>query len=194
MITHLMMKVFKSFSAFFNLLLMSFAVTIAPHIDPSTLCPYCDTPLPSSPSPRLLEILANVFRKSSRDPRPSNPLGRKAPLTTFMAVCQRHRFELEILPEAEQKGWLKSIEWNKLGPRISRMESDLKSIIEDKAEEDGGWEFLRGSKKSSKQEKKAWKANNIFWMEIMADVKKKGLKAVSGIRGQFTNFEKAQPG
>ena len=38
------------------------------------------------------------------------------------------------------------------------------------------------------------KARSIFWTEVMNEVKKKGLRAVIGVRGQFANFEKTQPG
>ena len=38
------------------------------------------------------------------------------------------------------------------------------------------------------------KARSIFWTEVMDEVKKKGSRAVVGVRGQFANFEKTQPG
>jgi len=42
--------------------------------------------------------------------------------------------------------------------------------------------------------RKGPKAKSIFWTEIMDEVKKKGSRAVVGVRGQFANFEKTQPG
>lgn len=33
-----------------------------------------------------------------------------------------------------------------------------------------------------------------FWREVMKEVKVKGSRAAAGVRGQFANFEKAQPG
>ncbi|KAJ3511915.1 hypothetical protein NLJ89_g3827 [Agrocybe chaxingu] len=182
------------------------SITISPNVDPRTLCPYCDVPLPSSPSPLLLGILSDIKKKSTRDPRPSNPLGLKAPLAIFIAACQRHRFESQILPEAERKGWPKTIDWKRLGGRIGRMKSDLKALIEDpgearkeggdESEEEDDWDVVYSRDKGKKKvkSKKGAKERSIFWMEIMTEIKAKGLRAVAGVRGQFTNFEKAQPG
>lgn len=38
------------------------------------------------------------------------------------------------------------------------------------------------------------KARCIFWKEVIKEVKQKGSRAVAGVRGQFANFEKTQPG
>ncbi|KIM44795.1 hypothetical protein M413DRAFT_362806 [Hebeloma cylindrosporum] len=174
------------------------SISISPNVDPKSLCPYCDTPLPSSPSPLLQNILAATRKKSQRDPRPSNPLGLKAPLAAFNTVCQRHRFESQILPEAEKKGWPKTIEWKKLGERIAKMKEMLQALIEDtgqlEGEDNDDWEVVVQSNKNAKISKKGAKARSLFWVEIMAEIKSKGLRAVSGVRGQFANFEKAQPG
>ncbi|KAF9485536.1 hypothetical protein BDN70DRAFT_795754, partial [Pholiota conissans] len=181
------------------------SVSISPHVDPKTLCPYCDTPLPSTPSPLLLKILAALKKKSQRDPRPSNPLGLRAPLATFIAACQRHRFESQILPEAERKGWPKAIEWNRVGARIMKMKGMLQALIEDPSDNTSGteskgkdpddWEVVYASNKAKRGgSQKRGKAGSIFWTEIMEEVRQKGLRAVSGVRGQFANFEKAQPG
>jgi hypothetical protein len=179
---------------------------ISPSTDPRTLCPYCDSPLPPSPTSLLTRLLAATAKKSSKDPRPTNPLGRKAPFTVFIAVCQRHRFESEILPEAEQKGWPKEIEWTELGERVSRMKSRLKALIDDAGEplpdgdddnedEDGLFtdEEERIGREMKKRERGS-RSNCVFWKEVMAEVKKKGSRAVAGVRGQFASFEKTQPG
>jgi len=171
------------------------AVSISPDVDPRTLCPYCDTPLPKHPSPLLLNILKAIKKKSVRDPRPSNPLGLKASLGVFIAACQRHRFESDILPEAESKGWPKTIEWDKVSGRIMRMKPALKALIEDPGDnlvknvEDDDWEIPFSDKPN-----KGAKARSSFWSEVMAEVKQKGTRAVAGVRAQFANFEKAQPG
>lgn len=206
---HSKMKAIRvSFSGFFTgiswllIILSFFSVSIAPHVDPSTLCPYCDTPLPSTPSPLLLKMLATTKKKSQRDPRPSNPLGLRAPLAAFIAACQRHRFESQILPEAERKGWPKTIEWNRVGARIIKMKAHLKALIEDPAadneseqeQDPNDWDVLYASNKSKRNGPRRGKAGSIFWMEIIEEVKQKGLRAVSGVRGQFATFEKAQPG
>lgn len=179
-------------------------VTISPDTDPHTLCPYCDTLLPSSPSPILINILAATRKKSTRDPRPSNPLGLKAPLAIFIVACQRHKFESQILPEAERKGWPKTIQWTKLGARVEGMKDDLQALIEDPGGEnrdvdlDEGIDeverLFRNDSHGDGTRQKGPKARSIFWAEVMDEVKKKGSRAVVGVRGQFANFEKTQPG
>ncbi|KAF9448939.1 hypothetical protein P691DRAFT_637130, partial [Macrolepiota fuliginosa MF-IS2] len=166
---------------------------MSPAIDPKTLCPYCDAPLPSAPTPHLLRLLRQTLDKSHPDPRSSNPLGRRAPLSTFVPVCQRHKFENEILPEAEEKGWPKMIDWERLGARVARMKGDLKEIIGDSGEDDyvaeGDEEEMMTSLSSKGPRMKC-----VFWREAMKAVKLRGARAVAGVRAQFLDFEKSQPG
>lgn len=124
-------------------------------------------------------------------------------MAAFVTVCQRHRFESQILPEAEKKGWPKTIEWNKVANRVMRMKNVLRTIIEDPGDNDVGrteeveddWEVPHGNKRTSKfRKQKGPKANSIFWNEVIQEIKAKGSRAVAGVRGQFANFEKAQPG
>lgn len=157
--------------------------------DPKTLCPFCDSPLPSSPTPLLTKLLAETAKKSTRDPRPANPLGRRAPLAIFINVCQRHRFESQILPEAEQKGWPKRIDWAGLGGRVEKMKRALQALIDDPGEsldDENGEDAMTTSTGP--------RSKCVFWEEVMMDIKKKGSRAAAGVRGQFTSFEKTQPG
>ncbi|TFK25106.1 hypothetical protein FA15DRAFT_372634 [Coprinopsis marcescibilis] len=166
---------------------------IAPGTDPKTLCPYCDAKLPPSPSPHLQHLLKAAERKSVRDRRPTNPLGRKAPFTAYIAVCQRHRFETQVLPVAEQNGWPKNIDWKKLATRIGKMKKQLNDIIDDTedntvieiSEDDGSVSDSFGSGARFKC---------FFWRDFMKAVKKKGSRAAAGVKDQFLNFEKTQPG
>lgn len=162
-------------------------VFLDPSIDPRTLCPYCDNSLPSKPTPLLKRLLAATEKKSTRDPRPTNPLGRKAPLSVFITVCQRHRFESQLLPEAEAKGWPKEIEWTSLERRVQKMRRDLKALIDDDGE-------IADDEDEEDEESRGPRAKCVFWREMMRDVKAKGSKAASGVRSQFANFEKTQPG
>ncbi|KAK0238524.1 RTC4-like domain-containing protein [Armillaria nabsnona] len=148
------------------------AIFLDPSIDPKTLCPYCDTRLPDRPTPLLRRLLANIAKKSRPNPRPTNPLGRKAPLEAFIALCQRHRFESVTLPEAERNGWPKEIAWVKLEGRVQKMKRELNALISDPNA----------------------RSSSIFWAEIMEEVKAKGSRAVAGVKNQFATFEKAQPG
>ncbi|KAG6861259.1 hypothetical protein C0995_002067 [Termitomyces sp. Mi166 len=151
-------------------------------IDPKTLCPYCDTPLPSQPTSQLKRLLASAAKKSCPEPRPGNHLGRTAPFTTYIAVCQRHRFESQMLPEAERKGWPKTIDWSELGKRVRKMKGALRAIIEGNGEDDCDEEESRP------------RARCVFWKEALEEVRLKGTRAVAGVRGQFASFEKMQPG
>ncbi|KAK0457879.1 RTC4-like domain-containing protein [Desarmillaria tabescens] len=148
------------------------AIFLDPSIDPKTLCPYCDTRLPDRPTPLLSRLLANIAKKSRPSPRPTNPLGRKAPLEAFIALCQRHRFESVTLPEAERNGWPKEIAWEKLEGRVHKMKRELNTLISDPIA----------------------RSSSVFWTEIMEEVKAKGSRAVGGVKNQFATFEKTQPG
>lgn len=125
-------------------------------------------------------------------------------MAIFVTVCQRHRFESQILPEAEKKGWPKTIEWNKVANRVMKMKNVLRSIIEDPGdtryvdrteEVEDDWEVPHGNKKTTEtRRQKGPKSNSIFWNEVIQEIKAKGSRVVAGVRGQFANFEKAQPG
>ncbi|TFK69325.1 hypothetical protein BDN72DRAFT_619972 [Pluteus cervinus] len=154
---------------------------ISPDTDPRTLCPYCDYALPSSPTPLLQKLLAETKQRSRSDARPANPLGRKAPLAVFINVCQRHNFESQILPEAEAKGWPKTIDWSALRNRIQEMREHLHDLIVDVVDPD-------------MEDGLGCRSHCIFWKEVMAEVKIQGSRAATGVKGQFANFEKAQPG
>ncbi|KAG5643883.1 hypothetical protein DXG03_009513 [Asterophora parasitica] len=160
-------------------------VTLA---DPNTLCPYCDAPLPPSPTPHLKRLLFSMEKKSYREPRPDNPLGRNAPFAVFIAVCQRHNFESQLLPEAERKGWPKSIDWIELEKRVRRMKGALRAVLHDAGP--------GGGVTDDEEESLSWRPRRkcVFWKEVMGEVKQKGSRAVAGVRGQFASFEKTQPG
>ncbi|KAF8188197.1 hypothetical protein K438DRAFT_2147597, partial [Mycena galopus ATCC 62051] len=84
---------------------------ISPKTDPSTLCPFCDAPLPQP------------------DSRPANPLGRKAPCAIFASLCDRHNLESKLLPLAEQNGWPQSIDWDHVKQHVLGLRPHLVAII-----------------------------------------------------------------
>ncbi|KAG8215087.1 hypothetical protein J3R82DRAFT_8508 [Butyriboletus roseoflavus] len=156
--------------------------------DPSEMCPYCDEELPSHPTPFLQHLLTIARKKSVSDPRPRNRGGLKAPLTIYISVCQRHRFESHQLPIATERGWPKTIDFAKVPMRVKKMKKELEAIILDKDDisdtegldtDDG----LRGPRIKS-----------FFWREVKKEVKKQGSRTVVGVKGQFASFEKTQPG
>ncbi|THU94747.1 hypothetical protein K435DRAFT_667776, partial [Dendrothele bispora CBS 962.96] len=76
------------------------------------LCPFCDKPLPDPCSPTLDTLLLEIESRATRDPRPCNPKGLKAPLSVFASFCSRHEWESKMVPLAEKQGWPKAIEWD----------------------------------------------------------------------------------
>lgn len=175
---------------------------MSPAVDPKTLCPYCDEPLPTTPTPHLRRLLQTTHKKSHPDPRSTNPLGRKAALSTFVTVCQRHRFESDILPEAEAKAWPKTIDWEGLGLRIERLRADLREIIDDPGPGDVDMQALvwqdevRGGEGTlmTSFASKGPRMKCAFWREAMKAVLMRGARAVNAVRAQFLDFEKSQPG
>jgi hypothetical protein len=160
----------------------------SPVADPRTLCPYCDARLPSSPTPTLLALIsrASKHKASYLDPRPGNPRGRRAPVQVFIGVCQRHRFESEILPEAERRGWPKTIEWGKVRKRVKQMEARLRALIDDSD--------CAAKDKRSGSQSQGPRIKCVFWQEVIKEVKTKGSRVVAGVRGQYSTFQKVQPG
>ncbi|KAJ6581011.1 RTC4-like domain-containing protein [Mycena capillaripes] len=168
---------------------------ISPDRDPETLCPYCDLPLPATPTPTLRRLLTATFLKSWSDARPTNPLGRKAPMMAFAATCQRHIFESETLPLAIANGWPTSIDWDALEDRVVAMKSNLEEIIGDP-----GIQIVYDSQEKPPQEAPVEEFDQgsrmqcIFWRELFAELKRSGSRRVSGATGQFATFNKMQPG
>ncbi|KAG2142858.1 RTC4-like domain-containing protein [Suillus bovinus] len=156
-------------------------------VDPSTVCPYCDEPLPRNPTPQLNNLLAAAKRKSYPDPRPRNSRGLKAPLGIYIAACQRHHFETHSLPEAMEKGWPQSIDFKKVPKRVERMKGALEAIINDYDIHSENEEFVDDDVGGPR-------ARSDFWREIKKQIKKQGSRTVTGVKGQFANFEKTQPG
>ena len=160
-------------------------------IDPKTLCPWCDEPLPSEPTPHLRALIAAAKRISRRDDRITNPLGLHAPLTASISVCQRHRFERNWVPRARKRGWPTTIDWNALSGRIVRLRNHLQAIVDDVDEEfapevSGVVAGASGSGRPRKE--------NKFWEEVVKNVKQQGSRWTTGVRGQFQHFNKTQPG
>ncbi|KAJ6477581.1 hypothetical protein C8R45DRAFT_833526 [Mycena sanguinolenta] len=81
--------------------------TEIPDPNPATLCPFCDEPLPASPSRELLELAAKLMAISTEDPIPGNR-GHRRPtsITQVAGYCEMHRIERDVLPRAIAGGWL----------------------------------------------------------------------------------------
>ncbi|KAJ7080372.1 RTC4-like domain-containing protein [Mycena belliarum] len=161
---------------------------ISPDTDPKTLCPYCDAKLPEQLSEHLRALLARAFLNSNADSRPANPLGRKAPMMAFAALCQRHRFETTTMPIAIAAGWPITIDWGKLEDRITKMQGDLGCILADVG---GPLDF--GASEGSVLTNGA-RTQCIFWQELLVRLKASGSRRVTGVSGQFSSFKNVQPG
>ncbi|KAF8826100.1 hypothetical protein HHX47_DHR6000625 [Lentinula edodes] len=168
-----------------------------PSVDASTLCPYCDEPLPASPTPHLKHLLATTAKKSIRAPRPTNPMGRKTAVSVFINVCQRHQFESKILPEAEAKGWPKSIGWDLIHERVMRMKNHLEALMENSMLEnergDVDYDEEGDAGEGSGQCRRA-RDKCVFWEDVIKEVKQKGTRAAANVKSQFANFQNTQPG
>ncbi|KAF8586369.1 hypothetical protein K439DRAFT_1408955 [Ramaria rubella] len=138
-------------------------------VDPSTVCPYCDEPWPPAPSPTLLSILERTKRKSYADPRPGNALGLKAPLTAFVELCQRHRFEMTHFPLALARGWPTHLDFAGLPARIKSFTKQLSRLIK-------------------------YPERSEFWREVRDDAQEVGRTKVVSVSGQYATFERTQPG
>ncbi|KAI0676101.1 RTC4-like domain-containing protein, partial [Trametes maxima] len=166
------------------------AVFLDPSVDPATLCPWCDEPLPTNPTPHLASLLSAARRRSYPDERPTNPLGLRASPTVFVGVCQRHRFERVWIPRASKRGWPTSIDWNGLRGRVEKLKEKLKSIVDDVDQD-----FAPHTKGKGKQrEESGSRRTNEFWQELVKNVKEQGSRQTTGVRGQFLHFNKTQPG
>lgn len=70
------------------------------------------------------------------------------------------------------------------------MRKDLKALIDD--------QNVSSISDFEDEDEDLWstgpRSRCVFWKEVMKDVKKKGSKVVAGVRSQFANFEKTQPG
>lgn len=141
------------------------------NIDPSLLCPFCDELLPENRSSVFDDLLANALKQAYPKWRRANPLGKRAPMTAYISVCERHRFEAKILPQAIRAGWPTKIDFNALPGRIQKKK--IRQLLEG---------VLADPTSSS------------FFMEAMENVVKVGARVAESAMGQYAVFEKIQPG
>ena len=184
-----------NFMLFIDLFANMCAAFMDPNTDPKTLCPWCDEKLPSEPTPHLLNLIATARKSSYSDPRITNPLGLCGPPKMFITVCQRHRFESHHIPKAQRKGWPMRIEWNKLSKRVKSLSKRLKAIVDD-VDEDFAPSSSRRAKSIECLESpdSRPRVGSVFWKDITKDVKKQGSRQTAGVKGQFDNFSRTQPG
>ncbi|KAI0085733.1 RTC4-like domain-containing protein, partial [Irpex rosettiformis] len=179
-------------------------VFMDPDVDPSTLCPWCDEPLPPSPSPLLQRLMAAARLRSHKDPRLSNLHGLRAPATIFVNVCHRHQFEQHHFPLAQQRGWPTEIEWDGLCERIAKFKTKLQAIVDDvdedfepgreRLQDDGDVDDADDAEDDEFLLDYRPRKGSLFWIEVVRAAKKRGSRSASGMRAQMSNFTKTQPG
>ncbi|KDE03404.1 hypothetical protein MVLG_06120 [Microbotryum lychnidis-dioicae p1A1 Lamole] len=92
--------------------------------DPSTLCPFCSSVLPSEPSKELSSLKKYLLGRPNVTPNPSkrNPLGKRLPVVETASFCRRHRWETSVIPEGKARGWPTTIDWEALPKRVGARE------------------------------------------------------------------------
>ncbi|GAA6059977.1 hypothetical protein JCM10212_001326 [Sporobolomyces blumeae] len=127
-------------------------------IDPSSLCPFCDSLLPPHPSERLMSLEKYLLALPQVEPRTSvrNPHAKYLPIVTIASFCQLHKEERTVIPEGEAKGYPTEIDWDGLPKRIERdvterltriLTNELPSAFFERAKQD--WERHGGFKRSN---------------------------------------------
>ncbi|BGP17616.1 hypothetical protein JCM10213v2_005651 [Rhodosporidiobolus nylandii] len=93
-----------------------------PTIDPATLCPFCDAPLPDKPSSDLVSLQKRLVSlpHAKNVPTWRNKLAVKLPLPETASFCQMHRAERDIIPPGLEKGYPESIDFDALPRRVER--------------------------------------------------------------------------
>ncbi|KAJ7016594.1 RTC4-like domain-containing protein [Mycena alexandri] len=163
---------------------------ISPDRDPESLCPYCDRLLPEVPTAALADLLEEAYRRSYRDARPANPLGRKAPVGVYASLCTRHMFESELMPKATAEGWPTAIDWSALSARVVALKNHLEGILHD-----AGRPIVYNQEKPMDTVPGAGpRMECIFWRELVGALELHGSRRAIGVEGLFGTFDKVQPG
>lgn len=97
-------------------------------VDPSTLCHWCDEPLPQVQSESLIRIRNGLLACTVPDPLPLTPLHRRATSTqVFISYCVQHRFERDDLPKVPHN-WPRNPDYGSLFRRILATGPELRGI------------------------------------------------------------------
>ncbi|KAG6834836.1 hypothetical protein H0H93_007065, partial [Arthromyces matolae] len=103
----------------------------------SLLCEYCDEEMPHNPSYKLLSMQITLSESLDTWSQPTleNPRHREAKsFTVYISYCERHRFELQLLPEAEREGWPQNINFTLLSHRIIKHQETLEALLDEPSE------------------------------------------------------------
>jgi hypothetical protein len=139
--------------------------------DPSRLCPFCDEEWPEFPSEELLTLRKTVEKVATKQPRYDNAAGLKAPMQSYIDLCQLHRSETQYIPEGILNGWPQQIDWKKIPKRLRRadIERALQRITKHPYE-------------------------SKYFIFAFDNIKKYGSRVAESARCQLETFEYSQPG
>lgn len=96
-------------------------------------------------------------------------MGLTAPLTVFVEVCQRHRFERTHLPLAIERGWPSKLNFEGLPKRILSFKKIITRVVHNPT-------------------------LSCFWRDLRDDMQEVGKTKIASVTGQFATFERALPG
>ncbi|GAA5991083.1 hypothetical protein JCM10908_006532 [Rhodotorula pacifica] len=110
-----------------------FDPTQAP-VNPDTLCPFCDQPLPDNPSDDLLRkrdaLINDPSARRKKTMKNSKAVRlREGHVVRTAEFCKQHRDERIFIPEGRARGWPTEIDWEALPARIEKLLSTHLSII-----------------------------------------------------------------
>jgi hypothetical protein len=85
-------------------------------VNPDTLCPFCDQPLPDNPSEDLLRkkdaLLNDPSARRKRTMQNSKAVRlRDGHVVRTAEFCKQHRDERIFIPEGRAQGWPAEIDW-----------------------------------------------------------------------------------
>ena len=116
-------------------------------------------------------MIENARKYSRPEPRITNKLGLRAPIDRYIEACQRHVFETQEIPKAQEHGWPKHIDFKDVVRRVKSrtLHARLQEVIDEP--------FL-----------------SKFWREIVSDIQEKGVRSVMSSVGQLAAFDRVLPG
>ncbi|GAA5825185.1 hypothetical protein JCM11251_006134 [Rhodosporidiobolus azoricus] len=143
----------------------------AAYVDPDTLCPFCDNPLPPEPSADLLSLRDYLISRPEAEswPTADNEKHVRMDPKQRAGFCKRHRDETEVIPEGRAKGWPQEMDWEKVERRVKRDCADYLQKV------------IFGTVPSR------------FLDKAQTEAREKG-KKLNDVKSDWTSFEIEQPG
>ncbi|KAL1946981.1 hypothetical protein VTO73DRAFT_13942 [Trametes versicolor] len=115
----------------------------------TTVCPNieCTDKIPSSPSPMLRRML-DKRRTTLLKGKQRNQSGSMVTMNT--SICHEIAYELELLPEAHERGWPIAIDCNVLAVRVRLMMQDLTANVLARPQDTFMWSLLDEDQEGAK--------------------------------------------